>query len=74
MIITVLLTVVHGLIVLLPPALLPAVVIHQEAVLVPVAADIPVAVEVPHVPVAAVAVAQAEEDKSKVFHTKMNEL
>ena len=49
MIITVLLTVVHGLIVLLPPALLPAVVIHQEAVLVPVAA---------------VAVAQAEEDKS----------
>ena len=55
MIITVLLTVVHGLIVLLPPALLPAVVIHQEAVLVPVAAAIPVA---------AVAVAQAEEDKS----------
>jgi hypothetical protein len=60
MIITVLL--VHGLIVLLPPALLPAVVIHQEAVLVLVAAAIPVAVEVPHVPV--VAVAQAEEDKS----------
>ena len=49
----------HGLIVLLPLALLPVAVIHQEAV----AVAIPVAVEVPHVPVVAVA-AQAEEDKS----------
>ena len=53
----------HGLIVLLPLVLLPVAVIHQEAVPVRVAVAFPVAVEVPSVPVVAVA-AQAEEDKS----------